>query len=258
MKNSKQFYGLASIITLLLIVSFAGLNSEYITDNLMVSEESADYNGTEIFQAETENWTSYSNPRDRFHPDYHEDGVSVPDRIMNELRPGSGKYCMTLLNEANQPITGKTLENTSAEMNIEGLEWHPLTQPFTVNYPLEENYDRRPMDGDQFGTSDERSQGDGVLDSHCIEFHLAEENLSTSYSPVSIEGKESDAVEVVGYREKKGYWNSDIDPVDDVWRYGENQRSDGEISMNENQTHFQVVAVLKLTRNENLITETFY
>lgn len=236
----------ASLIILFIIFFAVFLFGE---NGVEPSEERIKLDGEEFLEASNEDWVSYKNPRDRFHPDYHEVGESVPDEVMNKERPGSGKFCMSLLNEANQPVMGETLNNVTAEMHIEGLEWHSLANPFRVNYPLNENYDRRPLDGDQFGSSDNLSQGDGYLDSHCIEFHLEKEDLSLNYSQIDVYGQDSEGVEVVGYRENIGVWDSTIDPVEDVYEYNASELSDGKVSMDEENTHFQVVGVLRLTRN---------
>lgn len=210
-----------------------------------VSEPAAEISGEEILQEKTDEWVSYTNHRDHFHPEYHEPGETVPDEIMYHERPGSGKFCMTLLNENNEPIVGNSLTNVTAVMDIEGLEWHELANPFEVKYPLRNHYDI-PLDGDQFGTSDDLPQGNGILDSHCIEFHLEEANFEADYEPVEIRGNDSDRLEVVGYKEQIGPWDTDLDPVDGTYSYGESNYSNGNIAMNPNNSHFQVVTVLRL------------
>lgn len=190
--------------------------------------------GDFYYEAGTDRWVSYVNPRDEYHP----------ERESREEYPGSGKVCMTLLNEDGEHISGETVPNTQAVMETEGLEWHSLANPFTVEFPVTENYER-PLDADQFGTSEDVPQGDGYMDSHCLEMHLVDEDFTFEYGEVEITGEHADDVEVVGYVQQVGQsWDSDVDPIEDAESYEE---TGGGWTLPDH-THAQVVAVLQLDR----------
>jgi len=66
--------------------------------------------------------------------------------------------CVTLLNEAGDPIVGETVPNTTVTLpTSESTSWHSHADPMTVTYPLTDNYER-PLDADQFGTTDDLPQ----------------------------------------------------------------------------------------------------
>lgn len=186
--------------------------------------------------ADDGSWISYVNPRDEYNAAYSS----------REEAPGSGKVCMTLLNQNGEPIVGESIPGTQASMDMEGLEWHSYANPFTVNFPLTSNY-ARPLDSDQFGTSPDLPQGDGYLDSHCFEFHQVPADHTVGYDPVEITGPYADSVEVVGYYDQTGTWNSNFDPETDVSPYGTSTSSDGTVTMSPGNSHTEILVVLRLT-----------
>lgn len=190
--------------------------------------------GDPYFEAQGDGWVSYVNPRDEYHPTQYGDG--------------SGKICMVLLNEDGEPIVGESIPGTQASMETGGIEWHSSANPFTVNFPMTANYDR-PLDSDQFGTSS-LPQGDGYLDSHCLEAHDLDDDATVTYDEVELSGQYADHVDVVGYYDQTGTWNSDFDPLLDVSPYGVSSSSDGTVTMSPGSSHFEILVVLQLTSSE--------
>ncbi|USZ70492.1 PGF-CTERM sorting domain-containing protein [Natronosalvus halobius] len=177
-------------------------------------------------------WISYVNPRDEYRTPY--------------LGDGSSKVCTTLVNEAGDPIMGKTVANTTVTVPMgDSVAWHSHADPFVTQYPLTDHYER-PLDADQFGVSD-LPQGDGYLDSHCIEIHgLSEEGDSVEYGEAVVEGEHADRIEVVGYiqQEPAGTgWDSSVDPVADAVSYEE---AGGGWTFTPDSSHGQVTVVLQL------------
>lgn len=232
-------------------------NDEFIPSNSSesnVTEYKYESKAVHYFEEVSEDWISYNNPRDQNHPDYVLDGgeytVAERNSKIHEWkreRPGSGKVCISVMNENNEPISGATLNETSIKFRgLENLSWHDEV-PFKVELPMHRNYEQ-PLDGDQFGITPLLPQGDGYLDSHCIEFHFVESDFSINHEGVQIDGAQSEDLEVVGYREKLGSWDSDINLSQDFYDLGKNENASGEVSMNKDQSHFQIVAALRLDR----------
>jgi len=197
--------------------------------------------GDEYFEAEASDgrWVSYVNPRDEYRDPY--------------LGDGSGKICTVLLNEAGEPIVGETVPNTTVTIPTgETLEWHSGADPMTVEYPLTDHYDR-PLDSDQFGTADDIGQGDGYMDSHCIEFHGPAVDAEISYGEANVDGDHADRIEVVGYIEKTSTWETDIDPLEAATSYEE---TGGGWTYRESESHGQVVVVLQLASDNPAENET--
>ncbi|WP_254861833.1 PGF-CTERM sorting domain-containing protein [Halovivax gelatinilyticus] len=211
----------------------------HTTDN--VSEAAAEMPvpepGDPYFEAEDPDgeWISYVNPRDEYRNPY--------------LGDGSGKLCVTMVNEAGEPITGESIPGTSVTVPTgSSIEWHTRADPFVVEYSLTEHYDR-PLDSDQFGTSDDIPQGDGYLDSHCMEWHGLSETDSVSYGEVEIDGEYADHVDVVGYiQQAHAAWDTDVDPIGDAVSYEE---AGGGWTYEENASHGQAVVVLQLDPPED-------
>ena len=187
--------------------------------------------GDAYFEAEADDgsWVSYINPRDSYRSPY--------------LGDGSGKICITLVNEAGDPIVGESVPNTTATIDTgDELEWHDDADPFVVEFPLSDHYNR-PLDSDQFGTSPDVIQGDGYLDSHCLEWHGLPEDETVSYGELELEGVYADDVEVVGYiQQAHDAWDSDVDPLEDAQSY----EDVGGWTYQTDDSHGQVVAVLQL------------
>lgn len=179
-------------------------------------------------------WISYDNPRDGYRSPY--------------LGEGSAKMCVALYNENGEPIVGESVPNTTVTLPTgEMLDWHSSADPITVKLPMTEHYDR-PLDADQFGTSD-LPQGDGYLDSHCYEFHGLPEDATVEYDEVSIEGEHADRIDLVGYiQQEHEAWDSDIDPIADAESYDE---AGGEWTYRSDGSHGQVVVVLQLNSSED-------
>jgi PGF-CTERM protein len=202
--------------------------------------EAAPEPGDEYFEAEASDgrWISYINPRDEYRDPY--------------LGDGSGKICAVLLNEAGDPIVGETVPNTTVTVPTgETLDWHSSADPMTVEYPLTENYDR-PLDSDQFGTADDVPQGDGYMDSHCIEFHGPAIGDEIEYGEATVDGAHADRIELVGYIQKTGTWETDIDPLEAATSYEE---AGGGWTFRESESHGQVVVVLQLAGDYSNSTE---
>ncbi|MDJ1431444.1 PGF-CTERM sorting domain-containing protein [Halostagnicola sp. A-GB9-2] len=175
-------------------------------------------------------WVSYVNPRDKYRSPY--------------LGDGSGKICVTLVNEEGEFVEGQSIPDTTVEVPTgDSLEWHTYADPFTVEYPLTENYER-PLDADQFGTSPDLAQGDGYMDSHCMEIHGMPEDGTIEYGEASLSGEHADDVEVVGYIQQANEgWDTDIDPIEDAESYEE---AGGGWTYYPDGSHGQVVVVLQL------------
>jgi len=241
--------GLAVLLCLSLIGSIvapATVAAQDASSAMNVTEEAytepAPEPGDEYFEAAAEDgsWVSYVNPRDEYRDPY--------------LGDGSGKICTVLLNEAGEPIVGETVPNTTVRVPTgETLEWHSSADPMTVEYPLTEHYDR-PLDADQFGTSDDVAQGDGYMDSHCIEFHGPAIGDEIEYGEATVDGEYADEIDVVGYIQRDGYaWETDIDPVDAATSYEE---AGGGWTYRESESHGQVVVVLQFASANQPETET--
>jgi hypothetical protein len=188
--------------------------------------------GDEYFEKRDPNgsWISYDNPRDRYRDPF--------------IGNASGKICVSLFNEAGEVVAGESVPNTNVTIDTnDTLYWHSYADPMVVEYPLTENYER-PLDADQFGTSPDLPQGDGYMDSHCIEFHGPPENKTIEYGPARIEGEHADRIKVVGYiQQANRAWDSDVDPLEDAVSYEE---AGGEWTNRPNASHGQVVVVLQL------------
>lgn len=186
----------------------------------------------EYFEAaDPENdWVSYINPRDKYRSPY--------------LGDGSGKICVTMVNEAGDVVDGQSIPNTTVEVPTgESLDWHTSANPFTVEYPLTENYER-PLDADQFGDSPDLIKGDGYLDSHCMEIHGLPEDGSVEYGEANVTGEHADDVDVVGYiQQENEAWDADVDPIEDAESYEE---AGGGWTYYPGGSHGQVVVVLQL------------
>ena len=188
--------------------------------------------GDEYFEAEHPDgdWISYINPRDEYRSPY--------------LGDGSGKVCVTLLNEAGDPVFGESIPNTTVTIETDpSLEWHSVADPFVVEYPLTDHYDEMPLDADQFGTNESLPQGDGFLDSHCLEWHGLPEDETVEYGQVEVTGEHADDVEVVGWiQQAHEAWDTDVDPIDDAVPYEEV----GGFTYEPDGSHGQAVVVLQL------------
>ena len=188
--------------------------------------------GDEYFEAEHPDgdWISYINPRDEYRSPY--------------LGDGSGKVCVTLLNEAGDPVLGESIPNTTVTIETgESLEWHTQADPFVVEYPLTDHDDEMPLDGDQFGTNESLPQGDGFLDSHCLEWHGLPEDETVEYGPAEVSGDHADDVEVVGWiQQAHEAWDTDVDPIEDAVPYEEV----GGFTYETEASHGQAVVVLQL------------
>lgn len=184
------------------------------------------------FEAEASDgsWISYVNPRDEYRSPY--------------LGGGSAKVCVTLVNEDGDPVVGHTVPNTTVTVPTgDSLEWHPDADPFTVEYPLPDHYER-PLDADQFGTNPDLPQGDGYLDSHCLEFHGLPEDGTVEYGEVEVDGEYAEWLDVVGYiQQEHEAWESDVDPVGDAVSYEE---AGGGWTYRTEASHGQAVVVLRL------------
>ena len=197
--------------------------------------------GDPYFEAAAEDgsWVSYVNPRDEYRSPY--------------LGDGSGKICVSLRNENGEVIVGESVPNTRVTIPTgETISWHTSADPMTVRFPLTRHYDR-PLDADQFGTSQDLPQGDGYLDSHCIEFHGPPEDATIEYGEAEIHGKHADRIEVVGYvQQEHEAWDTSVDPIDDAESY---ERAGGGWTYREGASHGQVVVVLQLESQEDANTD---
>ena len=187
--------------------------------------------GDEYFEAADPDgeWVSYLNPRDWYRDPMAGDG--------------SGKICITLLNEEGEFIVGGTVPDTTATIDTdESLDWHPDANPMVAEFPLTEHHEQ-PLDADQFGTTDDLPQGDGYLDSHCIEWHGLQDDATIEYTDVELEGEHADRIEVVGYiQQANEAWDTDVDPLEDAVPYEEV----GGWTYQTEDSHGQVVVVLQL------------
>lgn len=188
--------------------------------------------GDPYFEAEASDgsWISYENPRDEYRSPY--------------LGDGSAKICVTLQNEDGEPIVGETVPNTTVTIPTgDALGWHSSADPITVQLPLTQHYDR-PLDADQFGTSEDLPQGDGYLDSHCYEFHGLSEDATVEYGEAQVDGEYANRIDIVGYiQHAHSAWNSDVDPIGDAEPYEE---AGGGWTYRADGSHGQVVVVLQL------------
>ncbi|SEP61052.1 PGF-CTERM sorting domain-containing protein [Natrinema salaciae] len=177
-------------------------------------------------------WISYENPRDEYRNPY--------------LGDGSGKVCVTLVNENGDPVVGESVPNTSVTIPTNNVtSWHSHADPMTVQFPMTDHYDR-PLDADEFGTSPDISQGDGYMDTHCIEMHGLPEDATVEYGEAEISGEHADRIDLVGYIQQipeGDGWDTDIDPVTAAEPYAE---AGGGWTYETNATHAGVVVVLQL------------
>lgn len=202
-----------------------------------VSEEAfvepAPEEGDPYFEAAADDgrWISYINPRDEYRSPY--------------LGDGSGKICVTLLNENGDVVAGESVPNTTVTVPTgDSLSWHSEADPFAVDYPLTEHY-QRPLDSDQFGTDPSLPQGDGYLDAHCMEIHgLPEDGGTVEYGEAQVTGEHADDIEVVGYvQQANDTWNTSVDPLAAAEPYEE---AGGGWTYHPDGSHGQVVVVLQL------------
>ena len=202
-----------------------------------VSEEAfvepAPEEGDPYFEAVADDgrWISYINPRDEYRSPY--------------LGDGSGKICVTLLNENGEVVAGESVSGTTVTVPTgDSVSWHSEADPFTVEYPLTEHYDR-PLDADQFGTDPKVPQGDGYMDAHCMEIHgLPEDGGTVEYGEAQITGEHADRIELVGYvQQANDTWNTDVDPITAAQPYEE---AGGGWTYYPGGSHGQVVVVLQL------------
>ncbi|MFP9060348.1 PGF-CTERM sorting domain-containing protein [Natrialbaceae archaeon A-chndr2] len=226
--------GVASSVTD--VSPLAGPTGENVSEDAYV--EAVPEPGDEWFEAEAADgsWISYVNPRDEYRDPY--------------LGQGSGKICVALVNEAGEPITGETVPGTTVTVPTgESLEWHSSADPMVVQYPVTDHYER-PLDADQFGTADHVPQGDGYMDSHCIEFHgLHHNGDEISYGEAFVEGEHADRIEIVGYIQQDGQaWDSDVDPIEDAVSHEE---AGGGWVYEPDGSHGQVVVVAQLTGTDS-------
>jgi len=115
----------------------------------------------------------------------------------------------------------------------------------TVDFPMTDNYER-PLDADQFGTSPDVAQGDGYMDSHCIEMHGLPEDATVEYGEAQITGEHADRIDVAGYIQQVPEgdgWDADIDPVAAAEPYAD---AGGGWTYETDASHGQVVVVLQL------------
>lgn len=201
--------------------------------------EKAPEPGDEYYEATDGNWVSYINPRDEYRSPY--------------LGDASGKVCVTLLNEAGDPIVGETVPNTTVTVPIdESLSWHSAADPMTVTYPLTDHYER-PLDADQFGTTPDLPQGDGYMDTHCIEWHGLPEDETVEYGEARIEGEHADRIETVGYvQQAHDTWDTDVDPIEDAEPY---EDAGGGWTYTPDHSHGQAVVVLQLEGSESIVDD---
>ncbi|MDS0475871.1 PGF-CTERM sorting domain-containing protein [Natrinema sp. 1APR25-10V2] len=229
--------GLA-VIASLVAMSAAGAVAQDANES--VSEEAyvepAPEPGDPYFEARADDgtWVSYENPRDEYRSPY--------------LGDGSGKICVTLVNENGDPVIGESVPDTKVTIPTGGATtWHSEADPITVKFPMNDHYNF-PLDGDQFGTSPDVAQGDGYMDSHCYEFHGNPEDATISYGEAQISGQYADRIEVAGYIQQTPAgdgWDTDIDPVAAAEPY-EEAGGGWTYDAAENSTHGQAVVVLQL------------
>ncbi|OVE85929.1 PGF-CTERM sorting domain-containing protein [Natronolimnobius baerhuensis] len=211
-----------------------------------VSEEAyiepAPESGDAYFEAEASDgsWVSYVNPRDEYRSPY--------------LGDGSAKLCVTLVNERGEPVVGESVPGTTVTLPTgDSTSWHSHADPFVVEYPLTEHY-QRPLDSDQFGTDPDLAQGDGYMDSHCLEIHgLPEDGGTVEYGEVEVTGEYAADIEVVGYiQQAHDSWDTDVDPIADAESYDD---AGGGWTYYPDGSHGQVVAVLQLDGDADIVPE---
>lgn len=172
-------------------------------------------------------WISYPNPRD-----------VMPDPYTAQDEP-SIKVCTVLLNQDNEVITGETVDNAEVSMDIGGVPYGEA-HPATFDLPLTQY-------SDMIGANENMPEGDGWLDSECMEFaNLAPGSFT--YSEPAITGSDSQDIEFVGVTE---YWNQQNvgEPFDkNVDAYGATDLSDGEFSLgpSHDRRHIELVYVFRL------------
>lgn len=225
----------AGVLVMTSIVSVPGVIAESgISEEEFV--QSAPERGDKYFEATASDgsWISYDNPRDEYRSPY--------------LGEGSAKICLALYNENGETIIGESIPNTTVTVPTgDSLSWHSGTDPITVQLPLTDHYER-PLDSDQFGTSD-LPQGDGYLDSHCYEFHGLSNDETITYGEAEIAGEHADEINVVGYQQQThAAWDSDVDPIADAESYEE---AGGGWTFHPDASHGQVTIVLQIDTSEN-------
>ncbi|QCS41888.1 PGF-CTERM sorting domain-containing protein [Natrinema versiforme] len=231
-------FGLAVIASLVATGAMGASAAVGPDSNESVSEEAyveaAPEPGDPYFEAAADDgsWISYENPRDEYRNPY--------------LGDGSGKICVTLVNENGDPVVGESVPNTSVTIPTNDVtSWHSKADPMTVQFPMTEHYDR-PLDADQFGTSPDIAQGDGYLDSHCIELHGNPEDATIEYGEAQISGENADRIDVAGYIQQipeGDGWDTDIDPLTAAESYEE---AGGGWTYEPGATHGQVDVILQL------------
>ncbi|PCR90946.1 PGF-CTERM sorting domain-containing protein [Natrinema ejinorense] len=231
--------GLA-VIASLVVAGAAGASTGAVSPdpNESVSEEAyveqAPEPGDAYFEAAADDgsWISYENPRDEYRSPY--------------LGDGSGKVCVTLVNENGDPVVGESVPNTSVTIPTNDVtSWHSHADPMTVRFPMTDHYDR-PLDADQFGTSPDIAQGDGYMDSHCIELHGLPEDATVEYGEAEVSGEYADRIDVAGYIQQVPEgdgWDTDIDPVAAAEPYAD---AGGGWTYRNGSTHGQVDVILQL------------
>ena len=237
-RAGRRLLALGATVTVIVALVAIGAVGAPPDGNETVSEDAyvqpAPEPGDPYFEAAANDgsWVSYDNPRDEYRNPY--------------LGEGSGKICVTLLNENGEPVIGESVPNTTVTVPTGGATtWHSEADPMTVRFPMDDHYDF-PLDGDQFGTSPDVAQGDGYMDSHCLEFHGNPEDATLTYGEAQLSGEHADRIDVVGYIQQVPEgdgWDADIDPIDAAEPYDE---AGGGWTYTSNASHGQAVVVLQL------------
>lgn len=172
-------------------------------------------------------WISYPNPRD-----------VMPNPYTAQDQP-SFKLCTVLLNQDDEPITGHTVSDALVSMDIDGVPYGEA-HPATFGLPLTQY-------SDMLGRNPNMPEGDGWLDSECMEFaNMAPGTYA--YSRPDVTGSDADEIEFVGVTE---YWNQQNmgEPFDgQVSPYGSSDLSDGSVTLDTSHDgrHIEVVYVFRL------------
>lgn len=230
--------GLAVVVGLLVVASIVSVPGVVADPALSEKEfvQPAPERGDPYFEAAASDgsWISYDNPRDEYRTPY--------------LGEGSAKICVALYNENGEPIVGESVPDTTVTIPTgDTISWHSDADPLTVQFPMTDHYDR-PLDADQFGTSD-LPQGDGYLDSHCYEFHGLSDDDTITYGEAKIDGEHADRIDVAGYNQQThAAWDSNVDPIADAKSYEE---AGGGWTFRPDASHGQVIVVLQLDSPED-------